>query len=211
MLEAIHQIKKKTKLTNDQQLDASLLRLIYTICGFETAWQRHKAEASVWCQLLDRKTLEILEFAEDLEYYWNDGYGYDLTHRIACPAIQNMFKHIDPHSPLPNSTFYFTHSGTLLKLLAHLGLYKDPNPLTHQDLGKQRKWRTSQIDAFATNVAFVLYECDNEAPMVLTMHQERIVHIPGCPQDSDLCSLNTLRQLFATSLDNCNFDEMCFK
>ncbi|XP_073834052.1 multiple inositol polyphosphate phosphatase 2 [Musca autumnalis] len=208
MLDAIQSIQKKTKL---RQLDASLLRLIYTICGFETAWHKHQQEPSVWCQLLDRKTLEILEFAEDLEYYWNDGYGYELTHRIACPAIQNMFKHIDPQSPLPNSTFYFTHSGTLLKLLAHLGLYKDPTPITYQDFGKQRKWRTSEIDAFATNVAFVLFECDNDDPMVLTMHQERIVHIPGCPQDNDLCSLNTLRQLFAASVDNCNFDEMCFK
>lgn len=198
--------------------------------------------------------MDILEFAEDLEYYWNDGYGFDLTHRIACPAMQNMFKHIEwvfeinarlqldtnsnwvssPQSPLPNSTFYFTHSGTLLKLLAHLGLYKDPSALTYQDFGKPRKWRTSEIDAFATNVAFVLYEwvsciyesikyeliciplspcrCDNDEPQVLTMHQERIVHLPGCPQDSDLCSLNTLRQLYAAaSLDNCNFDEMCFK
>lgn len=91
MLDAILYVQKKNKLT---QLDASLLRLIYTICGFETAWQRHKPP-SVWCQLLDRKTMDILEFAEDLEYYWNDGYGFDLTHRIACPAMQNMFKHIE--------------------------------------------------------------------------------------------------------------------
>ncbi|XP_075158302.1 multiple inositol polyphosphate phosphatase 2 [Haematobia irritans] len=207
MLDAIKQLQNKTKLSH---LDANTIRLIYTICGFETAWQRRK-EPSVWCQLFDRHTMKILEFAEDLEYYWNDGYGYELTHRIACPAIENMFKHIDPQSSLPNSTFYFTHSGTLLKLLAHLGLYNDQKPLTYQDFDKQRKWRTSVIDAFASNVAFVLYECDNSDPMVLTMHQERVVHIPGCPQDSDLCSLKKLRQLFAESVDNCNFDELCFK
>lgn len=69
-----------------------------------------------------------------------------------------MYLFYSPVSTLPNSTFYFTHSGTLLKVLAHLGLYKDEAPLTYQDYGKQRKWRTSAIDAFATNVAFVLYE-----------------------------------------------------
>uniref|UniRef100_A0A1I8PYE6 Multiple inositol polyphosphate phosphatase 1 n=1 Tax=Stomoxys calcitrans TaxID=35570 RepID=A0A1I8PYE6_STOCA len=207
MLHVIEHLRQITRLSH---LDANTVRLIYTICGFETAWQRRKAP-SVWCQLFDRNTLKTLEFVEDLEYYWNDGYGYELTHRIACPAMANMFKHIDPQSSLPNSTFYFTHSGTVLKLLAHLGLYKDQMPLTHQDFDKERKWRTSTIDAFASNVAFGLYECNNREPMVLTMHQERVIHIPGCPQDSDLCSLSTLRQLFADSVDNCNFEEMCFK
>ncbi|XP_065363936.1 multiple inositol polyphosphate phosphatase 1 [Calliphora vicina] len=205
MLDVLKHLRKKTKLSN---IDAHTARLIYTVCAFETAWQRRK-EPSVWCQLLDRKSIQILEFAEDLEYYWNDGYGYELTHQIACPAIADMFEHIDPLSTLPNSTFYFTHSGTLLKVLAHLGLYKDEAPLTYQDYGKQRKWRTSAIDAFATNVAFVLYDCQNEGPKVLTLHQEQVVHIPGCPVNNDLCSLNTLRKLFAHSLDNCNFNEMC--
>ncbi|TMW45832.1 hypothetical protein DOY81_009093 [Sarcophaga bullata] len=207
MHDVVEELRKKTKLPN---IDANTARLIYTVCGFETAWQRRR-EPSVWCQLLNSKSIQTLEFVEDLEYYWNDGYGYELTHRIACPAIANMFEHIDPQSIKPNSTFYFTHSGTLLKVLAHLGLYKDETPLTFKDYGKQRKWRTSVIDAFATNVAFVLYNCKNDGPMVLTLHQEQVIHIPGCPNDQDLCSLTTLRKLFAHSLDNCNFDEMCFK
>lgn len=91
MLNAINHLQNKTKLTH---LDAHLVRLMYTICGFETAWQRRK-EPSVWCQLFDRDTLRTLEFAEDLEYYWNDGYGYELTHRIACPAIGDMFQNIE--------------------------------------------------------------------------------------------------------------------
>jgi len=45
----------------------------------------------VWCNFFDVAALEALEFFEDLEYYWNDGYGYELTHRIACPAIADMF------------------------------------------------------------------------------------------------------------------------
>lgn len=91
MLAALKNVQRKI-----QQFDISVndVRLIYTICAFETAWNRHK-EASVWCQLLDKNSLEILEFAEDLEYYWNDGYGYNLTYRIACPTVQDLFKHIE--------------------------------------------------------------------------------------------------------------------
>ncbi|KAL9878587.1 multiple inositol polyphosphate phosphatase 1-like [Glossina fuscipes] len=208
MLAALKNVQRKI-----QQFDISVndVRLIYTICAFETAWNRHK-EASVWCQLLDKNSLEILEFAEDLEYYWNDGYGYNLTYRIACPTVQDMFKHIEPQSSLPNATFYFTHSGTLLKLMAHLGLYKDSSPLTYKNFNKkQRAWRTSLIDSFATNLAFVLYECENSKPMILTMHQERVVYIPGCPRNSDLCSLQTIRQLFAASVENCDFTKICSK
>ena len=91
MHDVVEELRKKTKLPN---IDANTARLIYTVCGFETAWQRRR-EPSVWCQLLNPKSIQTLEFIEDLEYYWNDGYGYELTHRIACPAIANMFEHIE--------------------------------------------------------------------------------------------------------------------
>lgn len=71
---------------------------MYTVCAFETAWHRPRHDSgskssyeSVWCNFFDVAALEALEFFEDLEYYWNDGYGYELTHRIACPAIADMF------------------------------------------------------------------------------------------------------------------------
>jgi hypothetical protein len=57
---------------------------------------------------------------------------------------------------------HFTHSGTILKLLALLGVAKDAHPLMHNtfipDQESERKWSSSIIDAFASNMAFVLYE-----------------------------------------------------
>lgn len=35
--------------------------------------------------------LKVLEYAEDLKYYWQDGYGHELTYRQACPAFRDMF------------------------------------------------------------------------------------------------------------------------
>ena len=61
-------------------------------------------------------------------------------------------------------TFYFTHSGTILKFLAFLKLYRDPEPLTSDNFDRlkdERLWRTSRIDAFGSNVAFVLKSCDS--------------------------------------------------
>ncbi|KAL7743894.1 hypothetical protein ACLKA6_003121 [Drosophila palustris] len=205
MQSAVEHVRASTQLSD---LTVQDVQLMYTVCAFETAWQRHKAP-SVWCRFFDVNSLSALEFAEDLEYYWNDGYGYELTHRIACPAIADMFAAIDTPSERANATFYFTHSGTLLKMLAHLGVARDEQPLTHKDFGKDRRWRTSEIDAFATNLAFVRYDCIKEEPRVLVMHQERVVRLPGCPQDDDLCPLKTLRRIYADSVERCDFEALC--
>jgi hypothetical protein len=64
--------------------------------------------------------------------------------------------------PTSQAVVYFTHSGTILKLLAHLGLYKDENALLHTNfntMGRYRKWRVSQIDSFGSNLAFILFRC----------------------------------------------------
>lgn len=59
------------------------------MCAFETAWNENIT--SPWCGLLSAYEFEILEFADDLRYYWIDGYKYQLTHKQACPAIIDMF------------------------------------------------------------------------------------------------------------------------
>jgi hypothetical protein len=55
---------------------------------------------------------------------------------------------------------YFTHSGTLLKMLAHMELYREEEHLRAADFAKHsnRKWRVSQIDSFGTNLIFVLFK-----------------------------------------------------
>jgi hypothetical protein len=37
--------------------------------------------------------LQVFEYAEDLEYYWIDGYGYNITYRQACPPVKDMMQH----------------------------------------------------------------------------------------------------------------------
>jgi len=44
---------------------------------------------------------------------------------------------------------------------------------------------------------------------VLVMHQERVVRLPGCPQDDDLCPLATLRRNYADSVERCDFEALC--
>uniref|UniRef100_A0A8D8PKH4 Multiple inositol polyphosphate phosphatase 1 n=2 Tax=Culex pipiens TaxID=7175 RepID=A0A8D8PKH4_CULPI len=189
-------------------LDADSIYLIYQTCAFETAWT--KRHVSPWCLLLDRYTFEALVFGEDLEYYWIDGYGHELTYAQACSAFRDLFERFDNEDGAKEAfTFYFTHSGTLLKAMAFLGLYRDDYPLTHRDFERKRQWRVSEIDAFATNLVFTKLECSNETKVLLT-HQERPVPIPGCSQPGQtLCSYEDFRQLFRERIESCAFEGMC--
>lgn len=138
------------------------IELIYTICGFETAWQ-HKLfnNQSLWCTLFKNEhQIKIMEFLEDLEYYWIDGPGFEVTRKVACKTVEDILHNFDDASSLNTKklTFYFTHSGTILKLLTFLNMYRDDFELTADKFHHERQWRTSFIDTFSTNLVFILYE-----------------------------------------------------
>jgi len=61
---------------------------MYLACSFETAM--HPNNTSPWCSLFDKNDFKIMEYRQDLEYYWVDGYGHELTYKVACPAIADM-------------------------------------------------------------------------------------------------------------------------
>ncbi|XP_055533892.1 multiple inositol polyphosphate phosphatase 1 [Wyeomyia smithii] len=200
MKEVVGKISKKV----GTYVDADSIYLMYQTCAFETAWT--KRHVSPWCLLFDKSSLKVLEFGEDLEYYWIDGYGHELTYQQACAAFQDLFRRFD--EDLEPFTFYFTHSGTLLKAMAFLGLYKDDFVLTHKDFDRRRQWKVSEIDAFATNLVFTKFECSNGTHVMLT-HQERPISIPGCPRGQSLCDYTTFRQIFNDRIEQCAFKSMC--
>ena len=59
----------------------------------------------------------------------------------------------------PAGIFYFTHSAALQMTLAQLGIARDHDHLTHTNYNvmKNRKWVTSKISPFASNLAAVLF------------------------------------------------------
>lgn len=182
--------------------------LMYTMCAFDTAW--NSSAESPWCKIFLLNDLKVLEFVQDLEYYWVDGYGYKLTYEQACPALNDMF-HFFSSADGQRVSAYFTHSGTVLKLLALLGVAKDDRPLTHDlfsSYGDQRAWKTGLIDSFATNLAFVLYECE-KGPGIVFMHQERPVYLQGCPGNGP-CPMPTMKALYPDHEQECQFDAMCY-
>lgn len=208
----------KSKVVNDTldeisrllgfPIDYDTASLMYSACGYETAWIPNAD--SPWCKFLSLENFKVLEYVEELDFFWIDGYGFPLTYEQMCPALRDVFQFFKSASA-QKATLYFSHSGSILKLLARLGIAKDATPLTHDSFElhrDNRAWRAGRIDAFASNIGFILYECEKDGPRVLIMHQERIIQIPGCPENSP-CPISVLEELFSDSIHRCRFEEIC--
>ncbi|XP_048516389.1 multiple inositol polyphosphate phosphatase 1-like isoform X2 [Athalia rosae] len=189
-------------------IDYDAANLMYQACALETAWDKNYN--SPWCKVFSLDNLKVLEYAEDLEYYWIDSYGFNLTYQQSCPALRDVFEFFQADEDRI-ATLYFTHSGSLLKLLALLGLANETKPLTNDSFEEHRDnrvWRTSAIDAFASNLGFVLYDCEKTGPSILAFHQERVAQIPGCPADAP-CPIAVFESIYSESINHCHFDEIC--
>lgn len=61
------------------------------MCRFDTAWNpKYADQISPWCHLFDNVDLQVMEYSEDLKYYWKNGYGHPLNYEIACPLLKNL-------------------------------------------------------------------------------------------------------------------------
>jgi len=182
---------------------------MYVTCNFDQAWQPRKQ--SPWCTLFSDKSLEVMEYREDLEYYWVDGPGHEVNYLPSCVLIRDMFTNLANATmgvPEEKGIFYFTHSGTLLKLLAFLQTHQDEEHLTSQNFKtmKNRLWRTSDIGPFASNISFLLKKCNN-AFFVCLFINEKPVRLAGC--ESECCRWHQFVQLFRGKSEDCDFDAVC--
>jgi Histidine phosphatase superfamily (branch 2) len=146
--------------TQTEYLDFKDVELIYTMCGYETAWRHQLFDGkSIWCSVFKNENhLKIMEYVEDLDYYYIDGPGFEITRKVACQTVNDLINFLDPADKSQKLSFYFTHSGTILKLLTFLELYGDVAHLSGEQVNHERNWKTSHIDSFATNIIAVLYE-----------------------------------------------------
>ena len=64
---------------------------MYDMCRFDKAW--HVNRISPWCSVFNREELEILEYREDLKYYYYSGPGRRINQKLGCPPLRDMFEH----------------------------------------------------------------------------------------------------------------------
>jgi hypothetical protein len=43
----------------------------------------------------NEQQLRIMEYLEDLEYYWIDGPGFEITRKVACKTVEDIFLQLE--------------------------------------------------------------------------------------------------------------------
>ncbi|KAE9536777.1 hypothetical protein AGLY_006839 [Aphis glycines] len=194
-----------------QNLSYENVSLMLESCKYEKAW--YIQSRPPWCAVFTQYDLEILEYIEDLKYYYANGYGNSIGESMGCPIVKDLidnFKNLARGKNGPLGLFYFGHSPNVLSVVARLGIGKDNTPLlsTNFEQMKTRKWRTSFIDPFASNVIAVFYKCrdGNKAMIFLNEHS-----IPMGKDDCRSCPWEPIEAQFNAITSNnqtCNLD-MC--
>jgi len=196
---------------NSWNLTSSDVKTMYKGCAFDIGVDNI---TDMFCALFDEDDIEVFEYSSDLDDYYANGYGYDLSYQISCPLLNDFFYVMDDFINGTNtelkSKLRFAHAETVMPFIALLGLFDDSEPLhwnSSQSTIDNRQWRTSRIAPFASNIAFVLYDCD-DGYRVKLMHNEEEYEFPGCGEM--YCPYERVQQIYsAVSYDNCDFSTLC--
>ena len=99
-----------------------------------------------WCAVFTREEMKLFEDNEDLFFYLQDGYAYNITREMTGVLLNDLLSKLKENkedTSVGNSRFYFAHSETFLPFLTRLGIARDDPPLSVDNLPDERKWRTS--------------------------------------------------------------------
>lgn len=221
-MEAVNQFEQGSEFQNLLQNVSRRLGFLYNIpkrsiltmydlCRYEKAWT--VTQLSPWCAVFSKEELRVLEYREDLYYYYKAGYGREINAQLGCTLLQDMMNHFwkvqqDKNSIEPKGVFYFTDIVSLQNLLTTLNINKDQMHLSafnYRDMAK-RQWRTSFISPFAANLVAVFYKCDDDSQpnKVMFYLAEKLVYLDGC--DVGLCDWEYFRQKFSSVISRCNLN-----
>lgn len=147
-----------TRLGFKYTLSAKQVDNVWDICRYDQAWDLDRESA--WCTAFKPEHVEVLEYAEDLKFFYKAGPGAELNSRVMCGAVQDMLQFIQSNDSRKVYA-YFSHSSGIQLLLTALGFNRDNENLRADNfflMKDSRKWRASVVSPFTSNLAVVTYE-----------------------------------------------------
>jgi multiple inositol-polyphosphate phosphatase / 2,3-bisphosphoglycerate 3-phosphatase len=146
-----------TRLGFKYQLNSKQIDTIFDMCRYDQAW--FLQEHSAWCAAFTPEHVNVLEYLEDLKYYYKSGPGSEVNSNIMCAAMKDLVTTMKREDG-PKVVAYFAHSSSVQLLLTALGYAKTDEPLRADNYNqmKYRKFRTSVWSPLASNIAAVKYQ-----------------------------------------------------
>lgn len=156
----VNQVNDKLGLLGGQRLSPRQIRTIWEICNFEQLW--FESVPAPFCGAFSPYNNLMLEYFEDLDYYYNSGFGGPrrLFENLNCPLIQDLLGFLDTSDTAENVRIYNTHSTAFQLFLVTLGLFDSDTPLTAANFNQQynRQWRSTFLTPMAVNIAAIRYK-----------------------------------------------------
>ncbi len=142
--------------------DVEVLTLA-SICQFEQIWNLNST--SPMCAAFSIANHHVLEYFQDMDYYYRTGYGYanyrPLFENLNCHLMQDLLSHLQSNGENDHKARIFnTHLAVLQFLYVTFGAFDDPIPLTRHNFAQQtfRQFRSSVLVPMAANIAIIRYE-----------------------------------------------------
>lgn len=159
--EMLEQVNRKLGFFGANQLNSRDVRTVWDFCKFEQGWD--PLTPSPWCAAFSIANHAIMDYLEDLDYYYDMGYGGDvpLFANMNCLIMQEMLRYLESNDPNDHlARMYNSHSRPLQLLLVTLGLFDGDAPLTRHNFAQQmlREWRSSYIAPMGSNLSIVRFE-----------------------------------------------------
>ncbi|KAK3580064.1 hypothetical protein CHS0354_001016 [Potamilus streckersoni] len=204
---------------SDNILSKNDISFINLVCASELA----SVNSTEWCDMIKDSEREVLEYAQDLEDYYERMYGHPVMGEIACPLVQDMFSDMDHivngSSVRHRGKFYFGHSSTMTSFYAVFGFFKE-QPLQANKFKelREREFMGSKAISFSSNIALTLYSCapnagqfnnktvDRKYIIQMFVNEEK-VKIPICGEDP--CFYGELRNRLSNMIDMCDIESVC--
>lgn len=136
---------------------------LVNICKYEQSF--NLSTPSPFCAFFSVANHQVLEYFEDLEFYYRIGYGHSnyrrLFENMGCFIMQDLLHFLRSNDVNDHKARIFSQNITILWLtLINLGAFEDNIPLTRHNFAQQvqRLFRTSIIGSKASNLAIIRYE-----------------------------------------------------
>jgi len=162
---------------------------------------------------MDQKFANRLEYADELETFYESGPGYKINYEIASVLLRDIFGYMKNYTTGETEVvgnFRFAHAETTLPLIVLLG-YANKTPLLASFSDNEidaRKFRASKLSPMATNIEFRLYQSVlDKKYYVQILVQEVVAVIPGCGKV--FCELSKLEKLWSYYLYTYDFAAEC--
>ncbi|KAJ6641582.1 Multiple inositol polyphosphate phosphatase 1 [Pseudolycoriella hygida] len=188
--QTIKDISTRLGYPDTEQLDVEKVKKMWDMCRYDKAWDM--ASESAWCSAFTSEQVNVLEYDEDLKLYFTTGQGGKINSRLACHTVVDLLDHLENKtSSSPMTIISFADAEALQLLLTTLGTHNDTVEPPEEDLNdlsdmNRRKWKSSVISPYASNLVVVKYTCDEEEIVKVFLNQHEL-QLDWC--ENDKCKL----------------------